>query len=79
MSLEKEMATYRRELPKLTMNTGKFVLIQGDQVAGIWETYQDALQEGYRLFALEPFFVKQIQPVEFIHHFTRDILPICQS
>ena len=79
MALEKELATYKRELPKLLANTGKFVLIHEDEVAGCWETYPDALQEGYRLFGLQPFLVKQIQPVEFIHHMTRDVHPLCQS
>jgi hypothetical protein len=79
MALEKELETYRRELPKLVANAGKFALIQGDQVAGIWETYQDALQEGYRVFGLKPFLVKPIQAVELIHHFTRDIQPSCRS
>jgi hypothetical protein len=55
------------------VNTGKFVLIHGDSVAGIWETYPDAIQEGYRLFGLEPFMVKQIQAAEFVHSVTRDV------
>jgi hypothetical protein len=79
MALEKELATYRRELPNLLANTGKFVLIHGDAVAGIWETYPDAIQEGYRLFGLEPFMVKQIQAVEFVHSLTRDVELRCRS
>jgi hypothetical protein len=78
MALEQELATYRRELPKLVANTGKFVLIHG-KVSGIWETYSDALQEGYRLFGLEPFLVKQIQAVEFVGHLTRDLDLRCRS
>jgi hypothetical protein len=79
MALEKELETYKHELSNLLSNAGKYVLIQGDEVAGTWETYQDALQEGYRLFGLEPFLVKQIQAAEFIHHVTRDVKPVCQS
>jgi hypothetical protein len=79
MALEKELETYRRELPNLLPQAGKFVLIFQETVAGTWETYRDALQEGYRLFGLKPFLVKQIQAVEFVHHVTWDIQPACQS
>jgi len=79
MALEKELATYKRELPKLMPNAGKFVLIHGDEVSGVWETYQDALQEGYRVFGLKSFLVKQIQAVDVIQHMTRDVHPLCQS
>ena len=79
MALEKELATYQQELHKLIANTGKFVVIHEDKVSGIWETYQDALQEGYRLFGLEPFLVKEIQALDLAHHFTRDVQPLCQS
>ena len=79
MALEKELATYKRELPNLLVRAGQFVLIHGEEVSGVWETYQDALQEGYRLFGLEPFLVKPIQAVEFVHHMMRDVHPVCQS
>ena len=79
MALEKELETYKKELSNLLQHAGKFALVHDDKVASIWETYQDALQEGYRVFGLEPFLVKQIQAVETIHHITRDIQPLCQS
>ena len=79
MALEKELETYKKELPNLLPRAGKYALIQGDKVSGIWETYPDALQEGYRIFGLKPFLVKQIQAVDFIHHMTRDVRPLCQS
>ncbi len=79
MVLEKELAVYRRELPNLMAHAGKYVVIHEDHLAGTWETYQDALQEGYRLFQLKPFLVKQIQAVEFVHYTTRDVTPLCQS
>jgi hypothetical protein len=79
MALEQELATYKRELSGLLNRSGKFVVIKGDKVLSTWETYADALQEGYRLFLLEPFLVKRIQTVEPVHHFTRDIKPSCRS
>lgn len=78
-SLEKELETYNGLLPNLLENQGRFVLIKGNDVAGIWDTYKDAIQEGYRLFGLEPFLVKQIQAPGFTQNVTRHITPICQS
>jgi hypothetical protein len=73
MALEKELETYRRELPKLLASEGKFVLIHGGDVDGVWETYEDALQAAYGKFGLEPFLVKRIEAVESVQFFTRDI------
>jgi len=73
MPLEKEQETYQRELPKLLTCAGKFVLIHGDEVAGVYDTYLDALKVGYERYGLAPFLVKQIAAVERTNHFTRDI------
>ena len=53
---------------------GKYALIQGDSVAGIWDTYEDALKAGYAQFGLKPFLVKQIQGIERVHFFTRNFV-----
>lgn len=79
MSLEKEIAAYRRELPKLLDKSGKFALVQGDSVVSVWDTYEDALQEGYKLFRLTPFMVKQIQAVDLVHTITRGTPVSCPS
>jgi hypothetical protein len=73
MALEKELATYQKRLAELLPNEGKYVLIRGDEIAGVWDTYEDALQSGYQKFNLEPFMVKRIEWAETIHNFTRDI------
>lgn len=75
MSLEREMATYKSKLPELKQHEGKFVLIHGDEIAGIFAAYEDALKEGYEKFALEPFLVKQIQSIEQIHYISRFLDP----
>ncbi|HEY8746721.1 MAG TPA: hypothetical protein VIM11_02025 [Tepidisphaeraceae bacterium] len=75
MSLEKEQAVYARELSSLLGSEGKYVLIHGDAIVGIYDTYNDALQIGYDRCGLAPFLVKRIQAVEQVHHFTRDITP----
>ena len=78
MALENELAVYHRELPNLLPDEGKYVLIHGNAVAGVWETYEDALKAGYERFSLKPFLVKKIQGVEQIQFFSRD-MPLCQS
>jgi hypothetical protein len=77
MALEKELETYRRELPKLLAQEGKYVLISDDEVAGLWETYEDALKSGYDRFGLKPFLVKQVLGIQQVQFFTRD-LPACR-
>jgi hypothetical protein len=76
---DKELETYDLQKESLlSAHEGQFVLIQGDKVAGIWDTYKDALEAGYREFGLTPFLVKQIRGVERVQFFTRSIVP-CQS
>jgi hypothetical protein len=47
MALEKELQTYQDSLPSLLREEGRFVLIHGGDVVGIFDTYGDALDEGY--------------------------------
>jgi hypothetical protein len=78
-ALEKELATYEFHKGELLgAHDGKSVVIQGDVVAGVWDTYKDALEAGYGQFGLTPFLVRQIHAVERVQFFTRDIAP-CQS
>lgn len=62
--LKDEIATYYRHLPELLGQQGKFLLIKRDEIAGTFDSYQDALTAGYQRFKLAPFLVKQITPVE---------------
>ena len=75
MSLEQEMQTYERELPHLLPQEGKFALVHGSDVAGVYDTYDDALKAGYEKYGLGPFLVKRIQAVEQVQYFTRPIVP----
>lgn len=60
-ALEKELRTYRRELPRLLAEgEGKFAIIHDQEVAGTWDTYEDALQAGFDRYQLTPFLVKKI-------------------
>ena len=78
MALEKELATYQNKLEELIPQEGKFVLIHGDEIAGTWDTYEDALKAGYEKFGLKPILVKRIQWAETVQNFTRDV-PLCHQ
>ena len=77
MALEKELETYRNNLPELKAeNEGRFVLIKGDQVVDIFSSYDDALKAGYTQFGLQPFLVKKIQAVEQAQFISRFVDPL---
>jgi hypothetical protein len=74
-SLKQELATYEREKARLVSESvGKYVLIKGDDVAGVWGTYEDALRQGYQQFGLVPFLVKQVRGTDEVCFFTRDLV-----
>jgi hypothetical protein len=77
-SLEREMATYRRNKEQLLEQEGQHVLIQGNIIAGVWPSCEEALQQGYDRFGLEQFMVKKIERVEIPLYFSRNIIP-CPS
>jgi len=70
-ALEKELATYRDKLQSLLPEAGKFALIHDSEVVGTFDTYADALTEGYKVFGLNPFMVKQIEAIEQAHFIAR--------
>ena len=76
MALEKELATYKKKLPELKAQEGKFVLIQGDTVVDTFSSYEDAMKEGYAKFGLgTQFLVKQIRALEQIQFISRLVTP----
>jgi len=74
MALERELETYRRRLPELTSQEGKFALVRLDEF-DVFDTYGDALKEGYRRFGLEPFMVKQVRQFGHAQLITRLLVP----
>jgi hypothetical protein len=74
MALDKELETYKSKLPELKESEGKFALIHGDEV-DVFDTYADAIKEGYRKFGLVPFLVKQIESVEKVQFISRFVSP----
>jgi hypothetical protein len=77
VALQKELETYNRLKQQFIADEGRFVLICGDAVDSIWDTYDDALRVGYQKFGLAPFMVKKIGVIEPVHVFSRS--PVCPS
>jgi hypothetical protein len=73
--LETERETYEREKPRLLAESeGKYAVIHGAEVAGVWDTYADALAAAYEKYGLDAFMVKQIVAMDQIHFFTWDLV-----
>jgi hypothetical protein len=79
MALEKELQTYRANREKLLADEGKFVVIHGEAVLGIFTSYEDALKAGYETYKLEPFLVKKIQAAEPINFISRNLKLACHT
>ena len=64
--LRQEWSTYRREVARLVAegHEGKAVMIKGDAVLGVFETWQAARAAGVRRFLREPFLVKVVHAAE---------------
>lgn len=76
--LAKELATYESLRARLLADQGKFVVICGDELVGVFNDYEDALVAGYRKCGTSrPFLVKKIEQDESAHHFSRDVIAPC--
>ena len=57
-----ELRTYQEHLEELLQRArGRFVLIKGSEIAGLYDDKEEALNEGYRRYRLQGFFVQRIQ------------------
>jgi hypothetical protein len=60
---EEERAAYEARKPELlTKHAGKFVLIHGGEIAGVFDTDVNALQAGYERFGPVPLLIEQVLP-----------------
>ena len=75
--LEKDLEEYKKRLPTLTTDEGKFALVGEGKFVGVYGTYEDALSIGYEKFGVKPFLVKKISAVEQLQFFSRDIQARC--
>ena len=64
MDFEKELATYRQALPNWVEEEGRWTLILGDEIAGVFDTFAEAVDCGYEKYGLAHFMVKPIHQVE---------------
>jgi hypothetical protein len=78
-ALETELTTYKKALPELLVDEGKFALVNGEKVVGVFGTYEDALNKGYEEFGLDSFLVKQIHATEQVQFITRHLHSSCHT
>jgi hypothetical protein len=67
--LADELMTYRNRLQELLKDPGRFVLIKGHEVIGIYESREEALQQSINRFQQAPALVKQIVAKEPVRDF----------
>jgi hypothetical protein len=72
-----EWNTYRREVARLLAegHEGKFVLIKGDQIVSMQDSWGAAEDEGLRLYLLEAFMIHEIRSREPLLRTRRYSLP----
>jgi hypothetical protein len=60
--LDDEIETYERHKPELLAKAqGKYVLIKGENIIGIYDTDNEAINQGYRQLGHVPFLARRIQ------------------
>ena len=75
--LDSELKVYDQNRDQLLGSAeGKFVLIHGDRVVGIYDSKMDAIAAGYQQFGNVPFLVKQILKVETPQNFISNLLGV---
>lgn len=57
---QRERATFEAIKAGLKGHAGRYVVIKGEEVAGVWASYEEALDGGYDRFGPVAFFVKQL-------------------
>jgi hypothetical protein len=76
VALEKELETFEKlKAQLLSDQDGKFAVISGECLLGVYSTYDDALKIGYEKCQLKPFLVKRIVAVEPVNLFSRPLAP----
>jgi len=75
MVLEREIKTYHDKLTELLPHKGKFVVIHGEQVVGIFDGFEDALRAGYERCGNEPFLVREIREAQTVLYSSRSVRP----
>jgi hypothetical protein len=58
---ERELEVYRARLPELLGDEGKFAVLLGDEVAGVFDDHDEAVDAGYLRYGKAPYLVKRIE------------------
>jgi hypothetical protein len=77
---EQELATFNARRAQLIAEhgEGKFAVVHGDDILGVWDTYEDALSAAYEKCGIDkPFMVKRVEGSDGLQFFTRDLK--CQA
>lgn len=74
MQLEQEWKTFEAHLPELKAHEGKYALIKGGTLFGVFETFDQAMDAGYARFGLQIFMAQKIRIKPAPLPFTRDLL-----
>ena len=65
MALEPELKFFAENKTKLTKaHFGKFVLVKGSELIGVFDNAETALAEGAKRFGTDSFLVRQLNPDE---------------
>jgi hypothetical protein len=65
MALEQELKFFAENKTNLTKaHFGKFVLVKGSELIGVFDNAETALAEGAKRFGTESFLVRQLNPEE---------------
>jgi hypothetical protein len=76
-ALAQELQTYRMNLDCLLgTDEGRFVLIHGDRVLGVFDNQIDAIRTGYQQLGNVPFLVKQVLKIEVPLGFVSNLLGV---
>ena len=72
--LEENLKAFEEQLPRLLeTNEGRYAVGRVGDEFSCWDTYNDAIQDGYKKYGLNPFIVKQVLEFEIPIRFSRDI------
>lgn len=68
MALETELQYFQRVKQELLKtHAGKFALIKGEELVGVFDTPANAYDEGVKRFGREPFMIKRISETEEVY------------
>lgn len=68
MALETELSYFTKIKEDLLKNhPGKFALIKGEELVGVFDTPANAYDEGVKKFGREPFMVKRVSETEEVY------------